>query len=498
LRGSRAICGGESAPAKVFGAAADKEVHRLRTLRLSVTTQTPCGREIDVPVSRPSPGPRLRATFGWIAYASAAVLLVSAAYRMGEEHAGAPRDAGRAQMQAEQAATLPESSSSPDPVALAPESAPAPAPTVRSGVVQRGDTLSSLLRSHLSPAEVHRLAEAVQPVFPVSRIAAGRPYEIGEVAGSLESFRYEIDRETRLVISREEGLFQVSREPIPYSVETDVVNGTIRTSLFEAVSESGESLELALALAEIFAWDIDFLLDIRKGDSFQALVERRFREGEPAGYGRILAARFVNRGDVFHAVWFQDGDRPPGYYDLGGNSLRKAFLKAPLTFTRISSGFSKKRFHPITQTWKAHPAIDYAAPAGTPIKTVGDGVVTEKGFTSGNGNYVKIRHNSSYETLYLHMSRFAKGLAKGKRVSQGEVIGYVGSTGLATGPHLCFRMYRNGSPVNPMRIQTPSADPVSPDRMEEFESLASRLTSRFDPDHLEQASLSGSQGNALR
>mgnify|MGYP005840357469 CR=1 FL=1 len=442
--------------------------------------------------------PRLRASFGWIAYAAAAVLLASAAYRAGQEHAGAPRDPGQPQIQTEHAATPPDSPSAPDAPHRDPEPEPPPAPTVRPGVVQRGDTLSSLLRGGLDPAEIHRLAQAVEPVFPVSRIAAGRPYEVWEVAGSLESFRYEIDRETRLVVSRGEGGFRVSREPIPYEVETDVVTGAIRTSLFEAVSESGESPELALALAEIFAWDIDFLLDIRKGDTFQALVERRFREGEPAGYGRVLAARFVNRGDAYHAVWFQDGDRPAGYYDLGGNSLRKAFLKAPLTFTRISSGFSNKRFHPITQTWKAHPAIDYAAPTGTPIKTVGDGVVTQKGFTSGNGNYVRIRHNGSYETLYLHMSRFAKGLVKGKRVSQGDVIGYVGSTGLATGPHLCFRMYRGGSPVNPMRIQTPSADPVSPDRMEEFEALAARLTARFDPEHLEQASLSGARESALR
>jgi murein DD-endopeptidase MepM/ murein hydrolase activator NlpD len=232
-------------------------------------------------------------------------------------------------------------------------------------------------------------------------------------------------------------------------------------------------------LADIFAWDIDFILDIRQGDSFQALVEKRYREGQPAGYGRILAAEFTNQGATFQAFLYKDGDKHPDYYDAKGQSLRKAFLKAPLSFSRISSGFTMRRFHPITKTWKAHPAIDYAAPRGTPIKSVGDGVIIKKGYTRGNGNYVKIRHNGSYETIYLHMKGFAKNIAKGKRVAQGQRIGYVGSTGLATGPHLCFRMYKNGAPVNPQRVKAPSVKPIAKESMVAFKAQSKALLAQL-------------------
>jgi len=256
--------------------------------------------------------------------------------------------------------------------------------------------------------------------------------------------------------------------------------GTISSNLFNAVDEIGEKPELAINLAEIFAWDIDFILDIRKGDSFQAVVEKRFREGNPAGYGRILAAEFSNQGKNFQAVLFKNGKNSPDYYDSEGNNLRKAFLKAPLSFTRISSGFSLKRFHPITRTWKAHPAIDYVAPPGTPIKTVGDGTVVRKGYTKGNGKFVEIRHTNGYSTIYLHMSRFAKRLRKGKRITQGQIIGYVGSTGLATGPHLCFRMRKKGTPINPNKVRVPSAPAVSNQNMEEFLVFSAPLLAQLE------------------
>ncbi|MEJ2199794.1 MAG: peptidoglycan DD-metalloendopeptidase family protein, partial [Desulfuromonadaceae bacterium] len=247
------------------------------------------------------------------------------------------------------------------------------------------------------------------------------------------------------------------------------------------VAELGEEPELALALADIFAWDVDFVRDIRVGDAFSARVEKRYREGKPAGYGRILAAEFFNRGERYLAVLFKDGDQPASYYDAGGKSVRKAFLKAPLAFSRISSGFSMKRFHPIAKTWRAHPAIDYAAPTGTPIKAVGDATISQIGYSKYNGNYIKLRHTGSYETLYLHMSRFAKGMKRGKKISQGTVIGYVGATGLATGPHLCFRMFKNGNPVNPYKIKTPAAQPISSAHMEEFKSMIPALLSQLPP-----------------
>ncbi|HSH68451.1 MAG TPA: peptidoglycan DD-metalloendopeptidase family protein [Deferrisomatales bacterium] len=373
------------------------------------------------------------------------------------------------------------------PVAAAlPAHAPAQPPEpvvqreVQAGLIRPGDTISALLGDHLTPQQIHELARQSKAVFPLTRICAGQPYELCTVDGEFEQFVYDIDREEQLRIALEDDRFQVETVPIVYEVRVDPVEGTILSNLFEAVSESGEEPQLAIDLSDIFAWDIDFIRDIRRGDAFQALVERRFRDGEPAGYGRILAAEFVNQGQVYRAVLFQDGDRGAAYYDPEGNSLRKAFLKAPLSFSRISSGFSTRRFHPVTKTWKAHPAIDYAAPTGTPIKTVGDGVVQEKGYTTGNGNYVKIRHNSTYSTLYLHMSRFARGLRKGKKISQGDIIGYVGATGLATGPHLCFRMYKNGSPVNPLRQKSTSAEPVSKGHLAEFQALAAPLLARFD------------------
>lgn len=356
---------------------------------------------------------------------------------------------------------------------------PPPLPEIRKeivkGTIASGDTISGLLGEYFSAAEIHALNQQCKPVFPLSKLSAGQAYRLCLTDDDFERFEYDIDRDEQLIISREAETFSIEKVPIPYTTETARVRGTIESSLFEAVTNTGESDVLAMNLADIFAWDIDFILDIRQGDSFQALVEKRYREGQPAGYGRILAAEFTNQGKTFQAFLYQDGDRRFDYYDADGQSLRKAFLKAPLSFSRISSGFTMRRFHPITKTWKSHPAIDYAAPTGTPIKSVGDGVIIKKGYTRGNGNYVKIRHNSSYETIYLHMKGFAKGIAKGKRVAQGQRIGYVGSTGLATGPHLCFRMYKNGAPVNPTRVKAPATKPVSDANRADFDSQVTRL-----------------------
>jgi len=356
------------------------------------------------------------------------------------------------------------------------------------GTVHPGDTITALLGDYFTPQEILGLNRKSKKIFPLSGICAGQPFKLCLVEGNFDRFEYDINRNDQLIISRGEEGFDISRVPIAYRVETELVRGTISTNLFDAVARSGESAELALALADIFAWDIDFILDIRQGDSFQTLVEKRFREGQPAGYGRILAAEFNNQGQNYKALLYQNGDRSD-YYDAKGNSLRKAFLRAPLAFTRISSGFTMRRFHPITKTWKAHPAIDYAAPRGTPIKTVGDGTIIRIGRTKYNGNHIKIRHNSTYQTLYLHMSRFAKGMHKGKKVRQGQVIGYVGSTGLATGPHLCFRMYKNGSPVNPNRVKVAAVPPIPAAKMAEFKAAVAPLLARLEGQELHQASL---------
>ncbi len=383
-------------------------------------------------------------------------------------------------------------SSSPAIQAPKPDAAPAQPEIKRDsakGVVNPGDTVTALLGKYFTPREIHQISQKSKSVFPLSGICAGQPYELCTVDGSFESFLYEIDRNEQLLIRKNADDFEISRVPIPYTIETEVIRGTITSNLFSAVTEAGEAPELAIALADIFAWDVDFILDIREGDSFKALVEKRYREGKPDGYGRIMAAEFVNRGQSYQAILFKDGDRPADYFDPDGKSLRKAFLKAPLSFTRISSGFTMRRFHPITQTWKAHPAIDYAAPVGTPIKTVGDGTITRAGYTRGNGNFIEVRHTNGYTSLYLHMSKFARGMSKGKRLSQGQVIGYVGSTGLATGPHLCFRMRKDGAPVNPNRIKAPAAPAVSKNNMAAFKSLAAPLLARLGDGAIKQAKL---------
>jgi len=356
-------------------------------------------------------------------------------------------------------------------------------------VIAPGDTITALFKDHFTPQEIHRLSRQSKEIFPLTGICAGRPYQVCLTDGNFESFLYEIDEEEQLLIKKGDEGFEIERIPIPYTVETEIVHGRIESSLFTAVANAGEAPELAMRLADIFAWDVDFILDIRQGDSFRALVEKRYREGKPSGYGRILAAQFVNQGKTFNAILFKDGERSAAYYDADGRSLRKAFLKAPLSFTRISSGYTMRRYHPITKTWKSHPAIDYAAPTGTPIKTVGDGTITRIGYTRGNGNFIEIRHVSGYASIYLHMSKFARGMSKGKRLSQGQVIGYVGSTGLATGPHLCFRMRKNGAPINPARIKAPAAPSVSAQNMAEFKAHAAPLLAQLDDMEIRQAQL---------
>jgi murein DD-endopeptidase MepM/ murein hydrolase activator NlpD len=339
------------------------------------------------------------------------------------------------------------------------------------GSIQRGDTISSLLGDVFSPQEIQELTRQCREVYPLARICAGQPYKLSLKEGSFERFAYDIDDEDQLIISRDEDGFAVSREPISYKVEQVAIKGTIDSSLFKSVVDIGESEGLALQLADIFAWDIDFFHDVQEGDSFEVVVEKRYRKGRPAGNGRLLAARFTTQDQTYEAFYFKDGNRPPGYYDQKGRSLRKAFLKAPLSFSRISSGFNMHRLHPITHRIKAHPAIDYAAPKGTPIHTVGDGTVTFASYKRYNGNCIKIRHPNGWVTMYNHMCRIGKRIRAGGKVRQGQIIGYVGSTGLATGPHLDFRMYRNGKPINPMKVKSPPATPVSRANLAAFKAM---------------------------
>ncbi|OGR30385.1 MAG: hypothetical protein A2091_13315 [Desulfuromonadales bacterium GWD2_61_12] len=362
---------------------------------------------------------------------------------------------------------------------------PPPAPPeirrlVVKGTIPDGGTASVLLGKYCSSQELYSLVERCRVVFPLTSLRAGNTYRINLEEDRFSSFEYDISSEEQLIIRRQGELLMPTRVVIPFTREDAIVSGSISSSLYEAVAAIGETDALAEELADIFAYDVDFIRDIRVGDSFRVLVEKRLRDGKPPTYGPIQAATFTNQGETFTAFRFQDGKNPVSYYDASGKALRKAFLKAPLPFSRVSSGFSMKRFHPIAKTWRAHPAVDYAAPVGTPIKTVGDGFIAAIGFTSGNGNYIRVRHPNGYETLYLHMSKFAGGMVQGKRVTQGQVIGYVGSSGLATGPHLCFRMVKNGAPVNPARVKAAASQPVAKERMVEFATLTAPLLARLE------------------
>lgn len=357
---------------------------------------------------------------------------------------------------------------------------PEPVLATSAGRIERGQSVSTLLSSLLSPLEIHTLAQTSKDVFSLNGMRAGRPYCIVTADGDFQCFEYEIDNDEKLVITKGDDGFDAKREAIPYDIRTAAVNGEVVSSLYNAVTASGEKAALAVRLANIFAWDVDFIRDIRKGDSFKVLVEKRYREGNFVGYGRITAAEFVNQGDHFRGFLFADKNGRETFYDAKGHSLRKAFLKAPLDFVRISSNFSRSRMHPILKIRRPHLGIDYAAPIGTPIRAVGDGVIIKRAWGKGAGRYVKIRHNGTYMTTYMHMSRFRKGVNVGTRVKQGQVIGYVGSTGYSTGPHLDFRMQKNGTYINPRRLKSPSAAPVAKDRMQAFREAIAPLVAQLD------------------
>ena len=347
------------------------------------------------------------------------------------------------------------------------------------GRVKTGDTLSSILNPHLPLRTIYDINEQTPQPFSMARIKKGQPYKIVLKNKTFSSYEYEIDDQIRLVVEKTGDRFRVFQAPIEYDIQMKTVSAVIRTTLFDAVRRAKEKGELAMRLSDIFAWDIDFFRDLRPQDSFKVLVEKRYRDGKFCGYGKIRAAFFTNQGVLFKAFLFKGENGVYAYYDEYGNSLQKAFLKAPLSFSRISSGFSWRRLHPIFKEYRPHPGIDYAAPIGTPIQTVGDGVIVKIGYDKGAGKFINIRHFNGYVSSYFHMSRFAKGMKKNRRLVQGDVIGFVGMTGYSTGPHLDFRMKKNGSLINPLKHRYPSAKPVSPDKMDLFLAKREQLSHKL-------------------
>ncbi len=344
--------------------------------------------------------------------------------------------------------------------------APAESLTVFQGSFGRNDTVATALDGHLSARGVHELVEAARPVYDLARVVVGRPFALAlGPEGLFRAFTYGIDELRTLRVIRRDDDLEAEILTRTYDSQTAVVAGEIESSLFATIAAVGEHDQLAFDLSEIFAWDIDFNTEIQAGDAFRVAVEKLTLDGRFVRYGRILAATFQRGKRTLYAVRYE-GSLGPGYYDLDGTPLRKAFLRSPLRFTRISSRFSLRRLHPILKTRRPHLGIDYAAPRGTPVMAASDGVVIAAGWSGGYGRIVRLRHANGYQTLYGHLSRIS--VRRGQRVTQGQQIGAVGMTGLATGPHLDYRMSLNGKFVDPLRIQLPPAEPIPPEELDAF------------------------------
>ena len=351
--------------------------------------------------------------------------------------------------------------------------------TRMSNTVKNGDTPTTLLEGHLGLSEIYSLCNESKDFYPLDNLKAGQPWTMVYSNKALIGLEYEINADERLVVSLTDSGYEFRRETIPYDMELKTVSGVIESSLFGAVTQAGESEELALRLGNVFAYDVDFTRDLRTGDTFTMVIEKKFREGNFVGYGQLAAASFTNQGQTYHAYRYTDRKGNTAYYDEKGRPLRKAFLKSPLPFTRISSGYSMSRLHPILKYRRPHQGIDYAAPTGTPISTVADGIVAQVGSNKSQGRFVRVIHSNGYETSYNHMNKFAKVSKKGAKVKQGAIIGYVGSTGYATGPHLDYRMRHNGKLINPLNLKTMPADPIHAKEMPAFKAAIAEYASQL-------------------
>ncbi len=355
---------------------------------------------------------------------------------------------------------------------------------VREERIQRGDTVAALL-SRLGVQDEQAFAylrqqPGTQPLFRQLRpgkVVSARTSESGELLAL--TFPLNGAKDNVLVIQKRDGKLLAGEEAQALIPQVLMKSGEIRSSLFAATDAIDLPDSIATQIADIFGGDIDFQRDLRKGDRFSVVYEMLFNQGLPVRAGRILAAEFVNNGKTSRAIWYEGKDGQ-GYYTAEGKNIRKAFLRSPLEFSRITSGFTYSRFHPIHKTWRAHKGVDYGAPIGTRVKATGDGIVEFVGKRGGYGNLVVLRHQGRYTTYYGHLNGFAAGMRKGMRISQGDIIGYVGRTGWATGPHLHYEFRINDVHQNPLAITLPGAPPLAPQQMAEFKRHADPLAYRLD------------------
>ena len=343
---------------------------------------------------------------------------------------------------------------------------------VEEWTVQPGETFTGLFtRLGMDSDESFRLAKACDSVFDVRRLRAGNGLEVyfDSLGHDVKYVVYNNDRIHQTVFKCFDSL-EVWTSDKEVTYEKKFADVQIKSSLWNDMTSAGASPFLILKLSDIYAWTVDFF-GLQDGDRFRMVYGQTLCENEIISVDTVYYAVFSRDGKEVPAILYDQGDGGNKYWNAKGESLKKAFLKAPLQFTRISSGFSYARRHPVTGRIRPHTAIDYAAPTGTPVMSIGDGTVLSVGWAGGGGNTVKIRHNSSYVTSYMHLSRYAKGLKAGQHVHQGQVIGYVGATGTATGPHLDFRVYKDGTAINPLKMESPSADPIRPENLPALDSM---------------------------
>ena len=347
------------------------------------------------------------------------------------------------------------------------------------GNVKKNEFLANILqREGVSYNTVNYIDRNKRDVFDVRKIKVGNKYVFLKTRDSIPTAKYwiyEIDRTNYAVFQLTDSLsaWRGEKEVI---TKIEHVGVEIKSSLWNAMAEAGCDASLILELSDIYAWTIDFF-GIQAGDSCKAIFEEKYIAGDtvPFGIGNVLAAYFKNNGEGKYAFCYEQNGRKE-YFDENGDNMRKAFLKAPLNYRRISSTFSNGRMHPVYHVVRPHHGVDYAAPVGTPVQSIGDGTVIAKGWDKkGGGNYVKIKHNSTYTTTYMHLKGFAKGIAQGCKVKQGQTIGYVGSTGASTGPHLDFRLQKNGTYIDPLKFKSPSADPVKKENLEQYKKDIAEL-----------------------
>ena len=348
------------------------------------------------------------------------------------------------------------------------------------GTIKKGESFFDIFRDYkLDLSEFLIIKKASANVHTLKVVHPGQTYRILlDEENRVKSFVYYIDDDNFLNIERAASGFQVKREAVAYEKRVLHLGGSIRNNLISSMGDEKTNLMLALELSDIFAWDIDFNTDIRDGDTFKIVVEGMYLDGEFKKYGSILAAQFVNDGNVYSAYKFVI-DKKPDYYNGNGESLKKAFLKAPLSFRYISSSFSKRRFHPILKIVRPHHGVDYAAPDGTPVSAIGNGKVIFAGVKGQYGKLIVIRHKNGFKTYYGHLSRITRGIKRGANVEQGQIIGRVGSTGLATGPHLHFEMRLNNRPVNPRNVRPEPGKNIPIYLMANFKRIKEQMDTRL-------------------